>query len=87
MSTFTMNELKSALREAAGEDRIATVLGGDILDTSLVDLGYDSLALLELAAVIQRSYGVPMPDDAFLQMATPRQAIESVNRILAAAGS
>jgi minimal PKS acyl carrier protein len=85
MSTFTLADLKSALREAAGDD--ASVLEGDILDTSLVELGYDSLALLEVASIIQRSYGVPMPDDAFLQMATPRQAVESVNEILARAAA
>jgi minimal PKS acyl carrier protein len=81
MSAFTIDDLRRVLREAAGEDAGIT-LDGDILDAPLNELGYDSLALLEVAAIVQRSYGVPVPDDAALQMTTPRQAMGYINQLL-----
>ncbi|MFD3825937.1 hypothetical protein ACFWUX_27390, partial [Streptomyces sp. NPDC058625] len=49
MSELTLDELKDFLLRAAGEDE-SVDLTGDILDARLVDLGFDSLAVIGRAA-------------------------------------
>jgi act minimal PKS acyl carrier protein len=66
------------LRASAGVDGSVN-LDGDVLDTPFEELGYDSLALLELTGRVQRELGVPMPDDARLHMPTPRAALDYIN--------
>ncbi|MFH8617110.1 acyl carrier protein [Streptomyces sp. NPDC017979] len=78
VDTFTLTELKRILVDAAGADE-SVDLDGDILDTFFSDLGYDSLALLETAAVVSREYGVELVDDAVTAITTPRGFIELVN--------
>lgn len=53
------------------------------LDLSFQDIGYDSLALLELGTAMRREYGVPLPDDALVSMDTPASALDFVNKLLA----
>ncbi|SBW22614.1 hypothetical protein FDG2_2875 [Candidatus Protofrankia californiensis] len=81
MSQLTLDDLKTILREAAGEDE-SVDLDGDILDTAFTDLGYDSLALLEAAAVIDRNHGITLADDLFTGVETPRQLLTEVNAAL-----
>jgi aromatase len=84
---FTITDLERMLgsgAETTPEGRPA--FDGHVLDTDFSEIGYDSLALLELAGRIQREYGVPMPDDAHAQMTTPRQAIDFINSRLADTG-
>lgn len=83
MQNFTFADLKRILNSCAGVDEVVD-LGGPVLDTEFVELGYDSLALLELASRVQREYGVAMPDEASQQMITPRGAISYVNAVLGA---
>ncbi|MFC8531434.1 acyl carrier protein [Nocardia sp. NPDC057227] len=71
---FGAAELKDILREAAGEDE-SVDLEGDVLDTDFAELGYDSLALLEAAAIIARRYGVKLSDDELENITTPRQLL------------
>ncbi|HEY8374500.1 MAG TPA: acyl carrier protein [Pseudonocardiaceae bacterium] len=85
MSQFTLDDLRRILKSAAGDD--GATLDGDVLDTEFADLGYDSLALLELAGHVQREYGVPMPDDAPQHMTTPRAALDYVNARFAEVGA
>ncbi|MFD0593536.1 acyl carrier protein [Catellatospora coxensis] len=54
-------------------------LDGDIADTSFADLGYDSLALLETTACLQRDLNIRLPDDAVLAVSTPGQLIDLVS--------
>lgn len=84
MSLLTLDDLRSILRETAGEDE-SVDLDGDILDTEFTELGYDSLALLEAAAVISRTRGVALPDDLFTDVLTPRALLGEVNTALAQA--
>ncbi|MFB7174372.1 acyl carrier protein [Streptomyces sp. NPDC056254] len=79
-TTMTLDDLRRILSESAGSE--GGQLDGDILDTAFTELGYDSLALLETSAVIQREYGVEVPD----KVATPRELLDSVNGSLPAAG-
>ncbi|WP_229397676.1 acyl carrier protein [Micromonospora okii] len=85
MATLDLPVLRDILRECAGEDDAAD-LGGDILDVPFSDLGYDSLALLETASVIQRRFGARLADDAVTQAQTPRALLDLTNRAIAGDG-
>jgi act minimal PKS acyl carrier protein len=84
MSTFTIHDLRRILRACAGEEE-SVDLDADIDDVPFTDLGYDSLALLELASRVEREYGTAIPDDAAVAMTTPREAVVYVNDRIAAA--
>ncbi|MGH3974850.1 MAG: acyl carrier protein [Pseudonocardiaceae bacterium] len=84
MQQFTFPDLQRTLSSCAGIDE-AVNLDGPVLDTEFTELGYDSLAVLELANRVQREYRVPMPDDAPQHMITPRSTISYINTQLAAA--
>jgi minimal PKS acyl carrier protein len=82
MATLTIDRLKDLLRISAGEDESAQ-LGGDIAAKSFSDLGYDSLALIETAALINREYGVDVTDQID-DLETPAALVHFVNTQLAA---
>ena len=52
-TTVTLADLTRMLRESAGEEE-GIDLDGDVLDTPFLELGYDSLALLQVIGEIQR---------------------------------
>lgn len=83
MSALTIEGLKEILSEAAGEDD-SFKAGQDILDTPFIELGFDSLALLETVALIKRRYGVGVGDDELADIETPRELLAKVNGDLAA---
>ena len=80
MAEFTLNDLRSIMRRSAGVDE-SVDLDADIGHTSFTDLGYDSLALLEVFAQIRTGRGVTIPDDAVGEIATPEDLIRYVNRL------
>jgi act minimal PKS acyl carrier protein len=60
-------ELIRLLQESAGlEEGVALDAGAD--DTPLCELGYDSLALLQVTGRIRREYGVELPEVAVSDM-------------------
>jgi minimal PKS acyl carrier protein len=75
---LTLDDLKRILQEGAGSDESVN-LDGDVLDVEFAELGYDSLALLETAARIQREYGIELDDDATTSAPTPRALLELIN--------
>jgi minimal PKS acyl carrier protein len=75
---LTLDDLKRILREGAGAEE-GVDLDGEILDVEFGDLGYDSLALLETAARINREYKIPLDDDAATAAKTPRELLAMVN--------
>jgi len=82
MAQLTIDRLKDLLRVSAGEDEFIT-LDGDITQTAFSELGYDSLALLETAALIKREFGVDVTDD-ITELPTPGDLLGTVNERLAA---
>jgi act minimal PKS acyl carrier protein len=78
---LTIDDIKDLLREAAGEDEAAD-LDGDILDAGFDELGYDSLALLEMAALVQRRFAVILAEEEVTGLSTPRAFLGLVNRSL-----
>lgn len=76
--TLTIDDLKRILRECAGADEQVD-LDGDILDIEFIDLGYDSLAMLETSSRIEREYGIKLDDDIVVSATTPRAFLALVN--------
>ncbi|MFD5427827.1 acyl carrier protein [Streptomyces sp. NPDC127084] len=76
--TVTLADLTRMLRESAGEEE-GVDLDGDVIDTPFMDLGYDSLALLQVIGQIQREYGIEIPDDAVVDAETPRALLALIN--------
>ncbi|WP_046503445.1 acyl carrier protein [Streptomyces odonnellii] len=76
--TVTLADLTRMLRESAGEEE-GVDLDGDVLNTTFIDLGYDSLALLQVIGLIQREYGITIPDDAVADAETPGALLALVN--------
>ena len=84
-TSFTLDDLREFMRVSAGVDE-GVDLDGDIADREFADLGYDSLAVLEVASQVQRRFGIQIADEAILEMPTPGRAVEFINDQLAAAG-
>jgi act minimal PKS acyl carrier protein len=81
VTVLSIDDFTRILRESAGEDE-AVDLSGDIADVPFTDLGYDSLALLEVAGRITRDYGVALPDEDLDGAQTPRAFVDLVNSAL-----
>jgi minimal PKS acyl carrier protein len=78
MGDVGLAELSAILQNHAGDDGSGP-LTEDTIDTSFQDLGYDSLAILELAGRIRRQYKVVIPDDQATGQLTPRDLLRLVN--------
>ena len=79
MAEFTVDDLRRILESSAG------VVGIDwadsrTLETSFNDIGYDSLALLEFSASVQRERGIRIPDEDVFEMVTPKLALDYINQ-------
>jgi act minimal PKS acyl carrier protein len=83
MTSFTPESLREIMYACAGPGDHPE-LEGDIIDTSYEDLGFDSLAVLEVATRIQQDVGVPFPDDVVAELTTPRSVLDYVNTQIAA---
>ena len=76
--SFDLHDLRRILREGAGADE-GVDLDGEILDVAFDDLGYDSIALMETAALISRETGRQIEDEDLTPSTTPRALLELVN--------
>jgi act minimal PKS acyl carrier protein len=72
MPEFTRDDLNRLLREGAGEE---VDLDGDVLDTPFDELGYDSLAILELSIRLKREFNIVISEDELIDMTTPRATL------------
>ncbi|GAA3703003.1 acyl carrier protein [Nonomuraea antimicrobica] len=79
MPEFTAEDLRVVIRGTVGVDD-SVDLDGDIVDVPFGELGYDSLAVLEIANKIQKEFGVAIPDDLIVELETPRKLIGFVNQ-------
>ncbi|MFD0773263.1 acyl carrier protein [Streptomonospora algeriensis] len=84
MSGFSLEDLKSIMTAAVEVDEDVD-LDGDIADTPFDELGYDSLAVMEVAARIQQATGVRIGDEAAENLPTPAEMVAYVHNRLAVA--
>ena len=73
--TLSIEDLRGILVGCAGGDE----LPADIADVSFEELGYDSLALMETAAVLKRDHGLVVPDDLITEARTPGELLRLIN--------
>ncbi|MER7394177.1 acyl carrier protein [Streptomyces sp. NPDC000151] len=83
MQQFDITALITLLRDSA-DDGETNDPDGDMLDVPFAELGYDSLALLQVTGIIERDAGITLDDEALGEAETPRQYLEAVNRVLSA---
>jgi minimal PKS acyl carrier protein len=83
MALFTLDELRALIRTSVGIDE-AVDFDGDIADIPYEDLGYDSLARIEVAAQVQRRFGVEISDDTAMALETPQETLDFVNNRIGA---
>lgn len=82
---LTLDQLRTIMRTCAGTDEDVD-LDGEIGAQQFTDLGYDSLAVLEIQKVIELEFGIGLPDEALEEMTTPERTVAYVNqRLLQAA--
>ncbi|GAA2381254.1 acyl carrier protein [Nonomuraea africana] len=79
MKDFDLDDLRKVMLISAGVDE-GIDIEGDILDTSFTDMGFDSLAVLELVSRIERDWGVAVPDEVASDLKTPGEVLDYVNR-------
>ncbi|MCM2387239.1 acyl carrier protein [Streptomyces albipurpureus] len=84
-SAFTLDDLRRILRAGAGVDEQID-LSGAIAGVPFAELGYDSLALLELTGRIEREYAIRIPDGELEHTRTPAEAVTYVNSQLSQEG-
>ncbi|WP_019869947.1 acyl carrier protein [Salinispora oceanensis] len=78
MSELTMDSLKAIMLRCSGVEE-GVDLGGDIAGQEFRDLGYDSLAVLEMTSQIQREYQLEIPDEAIEELNSPGDVLRYVN--------
>ncbi|WP_405783668.1 acyl carrier protein [Streptomyces sp. NBC_00859] len=83
MERLELTKLAALLREAAGDGE-GVPLDEEALDTLFLNLGYDSLALLQVTGVLERDLAVTLDEEALDEAQTPRQYLDMVNGALAA---
>ncbi len=82
MPVLTPDDMFRLLRAAGGEPE-GTELTEDVLDVAFTELGYDSLALLEVSTRVEREYGVQLADEVIADLVTPRSFVDRVNQAAA----
>jgi act minimal PKS acyl carrier protein len=85
-NALRFDDLRSILVDAAGELEDVDLDSGTI-DSDLYDLGYDSLALLEVAARLQQQFGVKISDEEVTELRTFRLILDRVNGAATAAAA
>jgi act minimal PKS acyl carrier protein len=84
MPQLTLQDLQDIMRECAGEAETAQPFD-QTADEPFTDLGYDSIALLETQSRVNRDYGVQVSEEDLADITTPREFVEYLNKMLAAA--
>lgn len=80
-------DVAGALRvlcEAAGEDEVIE-LGGEAAETTLTELGFDSLVLMEATTRIEREFGATIPEDRLADVTTVSDFLDLVHEYVPAA--
>ncbi|AHH15886.1 type II polyketide synthase, acyl carrier protein [Nocardia nova SH22a] len=76
--------LATVLRQVAGDDDAidAATLDAAGDETLFEDLGFDSIALLEVLNRLKREHGIALDDDVLEQALTPAQLVSAIDEEL-----
>lgn len=85
MAIFTLANLVGYIRRAAGEDGVLE-LSDHNAETTFAELGYDSLAMMELTSLVERELGVSLPEEKTDKESTPQGFVDLVNESLPTSG-
>ncbi|MCA6091927.1 acyl carrier protein [Streptomyces sp. SCA3-4] len=75
---ITLDELLRVLATCGAELQEA---GDDAGDAPFAELGLDSLALLEVEAVLRNSHGTELPDDFLGRVHTPNEFVRELDAL------
>ncbi|MER5265424.1 acyl carrier protein [Actinosynnema sp. NPDC002837] len=75
---MNIDTLTAVLREVAGEDETFDLATHVDPDTSFDDIGFDSIALLEVLNVLKREHGVQLDDDVLEHAKTPAALLDVI---------
>ena len=78
MAGIELTQLVTLIRECAG-DSDEYDLDGDIIDVPFDQLGYDSIALMEVMSRLKQDHGIVVSEEAVRGIKTPRGALEAIN--------
>jgi acyl carrier protein len=78
VTNISLENVWRLLRESAGVDESVN-LDGDIDHKEFSELGYDSLAVLEIVTRIERQYGIKISGDDMEDLTTPARLVDYVN--------
>jgi act minimal PKS acyl carrier protein len=84
MNEITLDDLRRVMAACAGADDDVD-LNGDIIDVTFADLGYDSLAVMETVAILEREHKVKISDERIADLPTPRAMLDEIRQYQAAA--
>ncbi|SCL31458.1 act minimal PKS acyl carrier protein [Micromonospora pallida] len=84
MREMTLDDLTRVIRATVGVDD-SVDLDADIRDTEFAELGYDSLAVLEVVSRLEKEFPASVPEEKISELRTPRELIDYVNSQLTAA--
>lgn len=84
MSTFSLAQLSTVAEACMGTDETPP-LTDENLDVPLADLGYDSLAVLEIITRLQDAYDIRVTDEEADSLQTARAIVDHFSARLAAA--
>ncbi|GAA0941698.1 hypothetical protein GCM10009560_53860 [Nonomuraea longicatena] len=76
-----MAEFIELLETHAGEPDEGR-LDDSVVDVLFEQLGYDSVALLEVLSQIRHQYGIDLAEEILADMKTPRQALHTINELI-----
>jgi minimal PKS acyl carrier protein len=82
MTAMTIDDLRQILYSAAGAAEHEP--GADFASATFGDLGYDSLALMELTAAISHRFEVAVPEGALEYRTTAQDTVDLVNQLVGA---
>lgn len=81
MRELTLTELIDVTKTYAGEAEEGA-LDDDIIDVLFENLGYDSVALLEVISQIKHQFGIDLSEESVGRLKTPRQVLDAVNAVI-----
>jgi minimal PKS acyl carrier protein len=82
MAEMTVDELIEVLNNSMG-DQDPVDPAGDPADVKFIQLGYDSLTMLNAVRRIERKYRIALGETVVSEAKTPRQLLDRVNTALA----